>query len=227
MLVSITDATEQHQRDVAKDLLFGELRHRVKNLFGVIQAVASQTTTSGCSAEEYRDAFLGRLAALIEAEDLAFGEQEASDLPELLKRVFAPYAANPGVIAIQPGEPVVLIPGTIMSLALIFHEMATNAVKYGALSVPGGQVKVCWLLDDGGETLTVKWSEIGGPPVNTPTAPGYGTHLIQWTTTYSLRGKVDLEYASDGLKAEIVIPLGCLSRRLTATDAEEGSDRRR
>lgn len=211
MLVSIMDATDQHRRDVAKDLLFGELRHRMKNLLGIIQSLASLTTTEGRTAEEYRHALLGRLAALIEAENLAFAEQEDSGFEELLGRIFAPFSANPHAVVIEPGEPVVLAPHTIMSLGLIMHEMATNAVKYGALSVPTGQVRVSWLVEDGGKMLRIKWTESGGPPVATPAASGYGTRLIQSAAAYNLHGQVELEYAIDGLKAEIVIPLGSAS----------------
>lgn len=208
MLLTIVDVTNQQRRDKAKDLLFGELRHRMKNVLGVAQSLARQTTAEGRSAEEYRDAFLGRLAALIEAEDLAFDEQEESGLKELLERIFAPYANGRSHVVIEPGPAIVLKPRTIMSLSLVLHEMTTNAAKYGGLSAPGSEVRVSWLLEDEGSKLRLKWVESGGPPVSPPTATGYGTTLIRATTTYNLHGDLELNYAPEGFRAEIVIPLG-------------------
>lgn len=207
MLLSIVDATDQHRREAAKDLLFGELRHRMKNLLGVIQALATQTTTAGRSADEYRDAFLGRLSALIEAEDLAYGEQIETDLKELIERIFAPYSSNPAAIALQPGGAVDLGPRSTASLALVLHEMATNAAKYGALSAPGGQVRIGWLVEDEMK-LRLNWVESGGPAVTAPATTGFGSTLIQSTIIYGLRGQLEQQYAADGYRAEIVIPLG-------------------
>jgi two-component sensor histidine kinase len=186
MLLAITDATDQRRHDLAKDLLFGEVRHRMKNLFGVAQSIARQTTTEGRSAEEYRDAFLGRFAALIEAEDLAFNQQDESSLHDLMAQIFAPYSDERARVVIEPSPALVLKPRTIMSLCLVLHELATNAVKYGALSPLGGELRVHWLLEDGGRTLRLRWMESGGPPVSEPAFPGYGTSLIRATTRYDL-----------------------------------------
>jgi two-component sensor histidine kinase len=208
MLLSIVDATDQQRRDLAKDILFGELRHRMKNVFGVAQSIARQTTTEGRSAEEYRDVFLGRFAALMEAEDLAFDEQDEGGLEVLLGRVLAPFALDRSRVVIKPSPTVVLRPRTIMSLCLVLHEMATNAAKYGALSTSGGELRLSWLLEDDGRRLRLNWSEVGGPPVTAPAATGYGTTLIRSTMSYSLQGELELEYNPTGLRAEIVIPLG-------------------
>lgn len=208
LLLVMVDATERRHRDLAKDLLFGELRHRMKNLLGIAQSLARHTTADGRTAEEYRDAFLGRFTALIAAEDLAFDDQHRFGLTEMLERVFAPYAASPDAVAIEPGPPVELTPRIVMSLCLVLHELATNAVKYGALSAPGGHVRVNWGVEDGSSKLRLRWAERGGPPVTAPAVPGYGTTLIESTTTYSLNGALELDYAPDGFRAEIVIPLG-------------------
>lgn len=210
MLLSIVDVTDQHRRDTAKDLLFGELRHRMKNLLGVIQALANQTSTADRSAGEYRDAFMGRLSALIEAEDLAYGEQVETDLKELIERIFAPYSANPEAVALEPGGAVDLGPRSTTSLALVLHEMTTNAAKYGALSEPGGQVRISWLVEDG-KKLRLNWAENGGPPVTAPATTGFGSSLIESTIIYGLRGQLEQQYAADGYRAEIVIPLGSAS----------------
>src|SRR3546814_1202454 len=92
-----------------------------------------------------------------------------------------------------------------MSLSLVLHELATNAAKYGALSVSGGRVQVSWQVEDANGQLRIKWAESGGPPVTPPATTGYGTRLIQYNNTYSLGGQVEQEYAIGGLEAEIVL----------------------
>lgn len=208
ILLIIVDVTEQQQRDAAKDLLFGELRHRMKNLLGVIQALARQTTVEGRTAEQYRDDLIGRIGALIEAENHAFDEQQSTDLQELIEHLLAPYSNNPKAVVIEPGTAVDLTPRQIMSLSMVLHEMATNAAKYGALSAPGGQVRISWRTGNAGENLTLVWTERGGPRVTSAASKGFGTTLIRSTVEYSLRGRLELDYAQDGLQAEIVIPLG-------------------
>ncbi|MFN4088075.1 MAG: HWE histidine kinase domain-containing protein [Alphaproteobacteria bacterium] len=208
LLLSIVDVTDRARRDAAKDMLFGELRHRMKNLLGVTLSIARQTTTKGRSAEEYRDDFLGRFGALVEAQDLAFAEQEQTDLEALIARIVAPYAAEDEAVVIEPGAAVDLAPRTIMALSLVWHELATNAAKYGALSVAGGRVRVGWQVEETSNRLRLNWVESGGPPVTPPATTGYGTELVKFATTYSLGGRVEQNYAAGGLEVEIAIPLG-------------------
>jgi len=212
VLLVIADVTEQQLRDAAKDLLFGELRHRMKNLLGVIQALAQQTTTEGRSAEQYRDDFIGRLGALIEAENHAFDEHQSTDLKHLCEHLLAPYCSDRRAVVAE-GCAVELTPRQVMSLSMVLHEMATNAAKYGALSIRDGRVRIGWRTDEAGTNLTLTWAESGGPPVAEATAKGFGTTLIQATVEYSLRGRLELDYGADGLHAEIVIPLGSVAPR--------------
>jgi two-component sensor histidine kinase len=208
MLLSIVDATESKRREAAKDMLFGELRHRMKNLLAVAQSIARQTTTRGRSAEEYRDVFLGRFSALVEAQDIAFSEQGEGDLKELVERVLAPYSDNPDAIVIVDSPALVLSPAITVSLGMVLHELGTNAAKHGALSQTGGQITIRWTVEDNGALLRLLWVESGGPRVTQPSTTGYGTKLIQSTTSYSLGGQVEQTYAPEGLQTEIVIPLG-------------------
>jgi two-component sensor histidine kinase len=208
MLLTFVDATELYRRDAAKDMLFGELRHRMKNVLAVARSLARQTSTEGRTAVEYRDDFLGRFGALVEAQDFAFSEQDEGNLATLIGRVLAPYTAHPNAVVIEPGAIVELSSPKIISLSLILHEMGTNAAKYGALSEPGGQVRVSWRVDNASNDLHLKWSESGGPAVNPPLTTGYGTQLIQSAVSYSLGGHVEQNYAATGLESEIVIPLG-------------------
>jgi two-component sensor histidine kinase len=211
LLLSIVDATDSHRRDAVKDMLLDELRHRMKNLLAMAQSIARQTTTEGRSAEEYRDAFLGRFGVLVEAQNLAFVEQDKTDLAALIERIFAPYRANAEAVVIEPGAAVELGPRPLLSLSLVLHELATNAAKYGALSVPSGRVRVRWQIEEANGSLRLRWVESGGPPVASPAKTGYGTKLIRAATTYSLGGQVEQKYAAGGLEAEIVIPLGSAS----------------
>lgn len=131
MLLMIEDVTERHRQDVTNALLVGELRHRMSNLLAVIQSLARQTPTVDRSAEEYRDAFLGRLSALIKAENVTFDGEGVTGLQDLLKRILGPFSAQQDAVAITPGPQVKLSHRQIRSLSLVLHELATNAAKYG------------------------------------------------------------------------------------------------
>ena len=206
LLLSIVDATERQKREAEKDLLFGEIRHRMKNLLAVIQGMARQTAVEGRSGQEYRDTFLGRFNALVAAQDIAFSENGEIELQELLERTLEPYAADPKVIAIEEGPTVALAPGQIMPVSLILHELATNAVKHGALSMPQGQIRIHWdVEEENGRRVRLLWHE-RGPRVRPPAAPGFGTHLIEFTITRELGGRMELNYLPAGLKLEIVFP---------------------
>lgn len=207
MLLSVVDVTERREREAAKNMLFGELRHRVKNLLVVMQSIARQTPTEGLSAQEYRDAVLGRFSALAEAQDMALLDSGKATLAKVLERILAPYLASPDVVSITSDETVLLGSRVIMNLSLVLHELATNAVKYGALSVQGGRVEVGWEVDHKDGLIKIRWREKRGPRVIPPEKAGYGTELIQSVTSYSLGGKVDQKYDPKGLQADIVIPL--------------------
>ncbi|WP_370677102.1 HWE histidine kinase domain-containing protein [Pleomorphomonas sp. PLEO] len=205
MLLSIVDVTERARSDALKDMLFGELRHRMKNLLSVAQSIARRTTTEGRTAEEYRNDVLGRLDALASAHDVGFSEEQDTGLAVLIQRVLAPYATDPEAVVVAPGALVLLGPDTVMALGLVLHELATNAAKYGAMSVPGGRVSIGWQLDEADSRLRITWMESGGPPVVPPAATGFGSRLIRSAIAI---GEVSQVYAPDGLEVEIVIPLG-------------------
>jgi two-component sensor histidine kinase len=221
MLLSIVDVTDRRHRETARDMHFGELRHRMQNLLGLAQSIARQTTTQGRTAEEYRDAFLGRFGALVEAQELAFSDQTPSDLEALSRRILAPYTAVPEAVEITPGPPVALELRLLQSLGLVLHELATNAAKHGALSMPGGKVRMGWQTGEDG--LRLHWTEEGGSPVSPPDHTGYGTQLLEAMTTYSLGGQFERDYAKDGLRAEILIPLATTPPAGTKPAPQSGS----
>ena len=207
ILLSIVDATDQSRQDAAKDMLFGELRHRMKNQLSMVRSIARLTSTEGRSAKEYRDDFLGRFAALVSAQELAFTEQKEIGLEALIKRILAPFTDSTDAVVVEPGAAIDLGPTKIISLGLVLHELAMNAAKYGALSVSDGRLRVSWQID-GADLLKLKWVESDGPRVVPPSTTGYGTKLITSVATYNLGGRAELEYAVGGLKAEITFPLG-------------------
>lgn len=207
ILVSIIDATERRQREDEKDILIGELDHRIKNLLSVTQALARQTGVDGRSAEEYRDIFLGRFEALGRSLAMA-GSGKSADLPALARAVMEPYLDGSGAITIAEAPSVALLPDQSTALGMILHELATNAMKYGALSVPEGRVSVDWELadDDGGSRLHLYWKESGGPETSPPETTGFGTRLIRFSAERELGGRAELSYRREGLVATVSFP---------------------
>lgn len=206
MLLTIHDATERLHRENAGTVLLGELHHRMKNMLASAEAMARQATTEGRSAEEFRDDFLARLQNLVTSSELAHGPGIEGGLRRLLEKTFAPYATEGSVTLtgdanFDPG------PHVLLSLGLVFHELATNAAKYGAFSAPNGRVDVSWNLDASKSVLHLRWSERGGPPATEPIRKGYGTKLITSVTTFNLNGTLEQDFGSEGLTVEISIPL--------------------
>lgn len=205
MLLSIIDVTERAQKDNENDMLFGELKHRMKNLLSVARSIARQSPTQGRSAAQYRDEFLGRFEALVEAQELGFIGDETTDLRALIERVLAPYAATPEAVTLETEGAVIIGANTLTSLGLVLHELATNAAKYGSLSVPEGRVSISWQAGSASAHLLICWVESDGPPVTPPRKAGFGTKLIETAISH---GEVKQTYAPEGLKAEILIPFG-------------------
>lgn len=206
MLLSIHDATDRLHRENPGTILLGELHHRIKNMLASAEAMARQATTEGRSAGEFRDEFLGRLRNLVTSSELAYGPEIEGGLRRLLEKTLAPYATEGSVTlvgdaAFDPG------PHVLLSLSLVLHELATNAAKYGALSMPDGRVEVTWDLDASGPVLHLQWSERGGPPAAEPIRKGYGTKLISSVTTFNLGGTLEQDFSRDGLTVNLTIPL--------------------
>ena len=178
LLLAIEDITDGRRKEQENELLLGELHHRIKNLFALVHSLARQTEAEGRSGKDYRDAFLGRLDTLVRAHDLAFEAQATADLQELIGRILAPYAADRATITIEPGPWISLARRQVTPVCLILHELATNAVKHGALSAPAGQVRVGWQdsqdrAGDGGRRLALRWTEQGGPEIRPPSGQGF------------------------------------------------------
>jgi two-component sensor histidine kinase/PAS domain-containing protein len=200
-------ATEAIQKlaDDAQEVLNQELSHRMKNTFAMVQAIATQTLRS-VEDRGPVDAFTQRLYALSTAHDVLLkGSWTAADLGEVIRAVLATMA-DPERFDLS-GQTVRLGSRATLSVSLLLHELATNALKYGALSVEGGRVAVSWEVVGSGEDaeLMVEWQERGGPPAQEPAAKGFGSKLIQMGLVGT--GGVELRYLPTGFKGTFNAPL--------------------
>jgi two-component sensor histidine kinase/PAS domain-containing protein len=208
ILLAIEDITERRRAEQEREMLVGELNHRVKNLFAVVRALATQGDGVR-SAEEYRQVLLGRVDALVRTHDLLFESHWRGAELHALAGTLKPFAGGrTEAIAIE-GPQVELDARQTLSIGLVLHELATNAVKYGALSRPEGRVRLSWQVEDGdeGRLLRLHWEERGGPPVTAPDRTGFGTRLIERAFAFELDGKADLAFDPKGLRLEATIPL--------------------
>jgi PAS domain S-box-containing protein len=174
------DITERRRAQEASDLLLHEIKHRVKNTLGTVQAIAAQTFRDGPRDE--RDAFSGRLRALSSAHDLLTQHDwDQVSLQGMIGRALAPFRESRAERFQVSGEDAILNANLALLLAMAIHELATNAVKYGALSNDTGTVTLTWRMTGAGEarTLALEWRESGGPPVGAPTRKGFGSTLIE------------------------------------------------
>ena len=206
MLIDISERRKSEQHHKA---LVDELNHRVKNTLATVQSLAAQTLRR--TDNNVHLDFEGRLLALSRIHDrLSLERWESADLSSVLADVVAPYSDVSEARVRATGAPISLQPKTALTLALVFHELATNAAKYGSLSLPEGVVDVHWHLeqDDGCRTLTIGWVEIGGPPVSAePLKKGFGSRLVERSVSSELGGQIEMHFARGGLRATLRIPI--------------------
>ncbi|WP_267382456.1 MULTISPECIES: PAS domain S-box protein [unclassified Sphingomonas] len=195
----VVDVHEREQAIEQQEILTGELAHRMKNTMAMVQAIVHQTLRSASTLDEARESVTERFEALARAQDLITASNwQASDLGGVVKTALA--SVNDGECIAINGEPSKVGARAALSLTLVLHELATNAVKYGALSVPEGRVMIDWHRQDcgGTERLVFTWSEQGGPPVQAPTRKGFGTRLID-SMGRSFGGRSELRYSPEGV----------------------------
>ncbi len=202
------DVTGRKAAEERQALLAREVDHRAKNALAVVQATLRLTQAPDVAS--FRQTALGRVAALARAQTLLAEDRwRGADLRMLVEGELAPFVGEHGPRIGLSGAPVVLPPGAAQPVAMALHELATNAVKHGALSTPGGSVSVSWQLDDGsGETLRLRWAEAGGPVIaGAPTRRGFGSRVLDATVSGQLGGRVVLGWESSGLVCEMEVPL--------------------
>ena len=205
------DIGERKARERHIEFLMRELAHRSKNLLAVVQAIAGQTARSSPSMEEFQVRFAQRVGAMARSQDLLVARNwKGVAMGELVRAQLAPFADEASSRIAMAGPDLELKPDAVHSLTLALNELATNAAKYGALSVPEGRVAIDWELGGGSATagprFRMSWRESNGPPVSQPTRKGFGHVVISQMVASSLRGQVTLDYARDGLSWTIDTP---------------------
>jgi two-component system CheB/CheR fusion protein len=192
------DISERRKAEELKDLLLHEIKHRVKNTLGTVQAIASQTFRA--APREERDAFGARLRAMSDAHDLLTARDwGAVAVSEIVSRAVVAFNADRFTVR---GDDTALPAAKALLLAMAVHELGTNAVKYGALSNEEGHIAIDW--KGTGNRMTFHWKETGGPAVTAPSRRGFGTNLIQRAMAGD-QGAASFDYAADGLKGTLEI----------------------
>jgi two-component system CheB/CheR fusion protein len=210
VLVTFIDVTAMIAAEEQQRLLVAELNHRVRNMLQVVIGLANQTVQRSKDLEAFQQAFTGRMQSMSRAYDLLSRDSWLKvPMSDLIETQLAPFAPEGRRYSID-GAPVVLGANAALALGMVFYELATNATKYGALSVPHGHVNISWKIQPGdgeaGRELVIRWVERGGPRVDKPVRPGFGSQLVQQQLRYEFNGKVDMDFAEDGLHTTLSLP---------------------
>ena len=196
------DVTERRAGERRQRMLINELNHRVKNTLATVQSIAAQTLRSAPDVASARQEFESRLVALAAAHDLLTAQGwRGAPLADVAATAMAPFEPSHSPKIRRAGPHVWLTAERALALSLALHELATNAVKYGALSVPEGAVDISWITN--GEKLTLTWAEQGGPAVAPRTRTGFGARLLQRSLARELGGEVDWIFRPQGIRCEI------------------------
>jgi PAS domain S-box-containing protein len=207
------DVTDRRRAQERQELLINELNHRVKNTLATVQSLALMTVKSTGSSAHFGEAFLGRLMALSSTHNLLTETSwENAWLHDVVASELQPFTDPEGKRIALSGESISLKPREAVCLGLVFHELATNASKYGALASPTGRIALSWHIEASG-ALALTWREEGGPPVSAPVRRGFGSRLIEASVKEELGGQVTLTYAPAGLQAVLTFPLRSGPRR--------------
>jgi PAS domain S-box-containing protein len=201
---TIQDITERKEREEKEHLLMREINHRAKNMLSVVDAIAHQTATK--SPEDFVERFSERIQALSANQDLLVrNEWNGVEIEDLVRAQLAHFADLVGSRIAMHGPKLRLNPASAQAIGLALHELATNAGKYGSLSTDAGRVDVSWGIESG--TLTMSWTERGGPLVSAPQRRGFGTIVMETMAARSVDGKVDLDYPPSGLTWRLTCPI--------------------
>ena len=209
--VSLVDLTDHRQDNARCKMLIDELNHRLKNTLSTVQSIVTQALRRPAEPAAIREAIESRVLALSRSHDLlTSGNWDGAGLHDLVDTALNPFE----VIAGRPerftvvGDNVRLSPKTTLSLAIAIHELATNAVKYGAFSNDAGTIAIDWTVvpDAAGDRLVLRWQERDGPTVTPLSRRGFGSWVIERGLAHELGGRVTLDYPSHGVACTIDIP---------------------
>jgi PAS domain S-box-containing protein len=207
------DITARKRAEEQQRALHAELDHRIKNALATVSAVVSHTGQGSRSVTNFVAALEGRIRSMATTHELLSSRQwQGISLSELVRRELAPYAERRNTEI--NGPEVVLRPEAGQAIAMVLHELATNAAKYGALSTKNGRVAIRWdqqLKGLARPPLVLEWQEFDGPPVVATGKPSYGTSTIRDLIPYEFGGMVELVLASDGVRCQLELPADWLS----------------
>ena len=202
---------EAEERDAAlklQNLIHAELHHRIKNMLATVGAITDQSLRTATSMAHARSAIDGRLAALARAHDLLTrASWENATIDSTVRSAVEPFDQGGGRFIIS-GEDIRITSSTVIALAMTLNELCTNTTKFGALSVPAGQVILGWRIED--TRLHLEWSELRGPPVSEPTRKSFGTRMIT-SLGQQLKGQVELDYNPGGFVYRLNVPIASLT----------------
>ena len=208
---SFVDLSKQKQEQAQSTIMIDELNHRVKNTLATVQSIVWQALRNASDPDAIREAIESRLAALSRSHDLLTRESwESAGLRDLVNQALEPFGAAYGRSEhfVITGKNIRLPPKATLALGIAFHELATNAVKYGAFSNEAGSILIDWAIETtpDGNRLIIRWQEKGGPPVAPPTRKGFGSRVIERGLAHELEGKAQLDYRPEGVVCTIDIP---------------------
>ena len=219
------DATERKRSEEHQQALNAELDHRVKNVLATVNAIITQTPKVANSLADFVTGLGDRIKSLAETHELlSHNRWHGVSLEEIVRCELKPYATGNAAIG---GPRVTLRAEAAQAVAMVLHELATNAGKYGAFSNQGGRLSLRWRWLTNGKQgrLAIEWQELGGPTVLVPEQSGYGTSVIRELIPFELGGAVDLDFAPDGLRCRLEIPADWIRRRASpAADVYCGLD---
>jgi PAS domain S-box-containing protein len=205
------DIHDLYAASESRDLLAKELSHRIKNIFAVVSGLISMSVRKRPELREFGEELIGTVQALGRAHDFvrpAEGKRRTG-LHGMLADLFSPYGSGEGARVVVRGDDVTLQARAATPLALVFHELATNSAKYGALSTDEGTVDLS--IADEGQTLRLRWTERGGPPAKRNAKEGFGSQLVEMSVTGPLGGSWERRFETDGMVCELTVSKAAIS----------------
>jgi two-component sensor histidine kinase len=212
--------------EIRQLLLVRELDHRVKNVLATVAMVAQRTRERSSSMDQFLQVFDGRINAMANAQALlSRSHWQGVSLADLINNSLSPFRVDGSSIEVD-GPAVLLSADAVQPIAIVLHELATNASKYGSLTTPEGRISILWRLPENGAQpdLALEWIESGGPPVTAPAEVGYGTGAIRNLIPYELEGSVDLAYEVEGVRCRMRLPSKWLLPTETTMEPVNGAD---
>jgi two-component sensor histidine kinase len=216
----IQAGVEAHAHDVAAKLqtvLIGELHHRVKNMLAIASAIASQSLRGAPSVEAAAKTIASRLAALGVSHDLLIRESwTGAGCRSLIENAILAFQTEGLKQFTITGDNIAISSGPAVALSMVIHELSTNALKYGALSVPEGRVSIVWAIDVEAGRFKLEWRESNGPAVTEPTEKSFGSRFIEQALPGQLQGEARLIFEPSGLVCDVNIPISSLQEPVIA-----------